>query len=222
MKTPPIDLGPTAILCDCGMVLADFDRDLFRVNFEKHYGFAANADGIQWTLDQGPAFEKAEYSIDSFWLEAQARLPMPVTDFQIFRKLWGDILYRNEPVLDCMKELLARPQTALVMVSNIDELRMGYVLNELGLGEIVQDKVGSYQAGVDFKRPGVSTMWQKARHLATKILRVEPQTVVAIDDLPGNLETAQQDGTLTHAIAFQGAGKLRGELTELGLLAAQS
>ncbi|MBT5119516.1 MAG: hypothetical protein HOM34_02205, partial [Planctomycetes bacterium] len=190
--------------------------------FGIHYGFPPLASGIQWTLDEGPAFEKGEYSIDEFWHEASARLPMPASDFAVFRKLWGDILFRNEEVLACMQALRRRPQTALIMVSNIDELRMGFVLDELGLGEVMHTQVGSYESGVDFKGPGVSTMWQKARALATQHLGVEPQTIVGIDDLPGNLERASQDETLTHAIAFQGAKPLREELTRLGLLPAHS
>lgn len=211
---------PAIVLCDYGQVLAGFDRSRCAEGFARLLGRPLPTEAAPLLDELLNPFESG--AIDPATFLGALREPLGLRSHEeelAFRKAWGSILWTLEEPIALLRRVKQRPNTVVHIVTNTDPWRLAYASEELGMADLFQEVSASFEEGVTPKGRD-SSMWRTARQRATATLGCEPELVLGIDDLPGNLAPAMADGTLTHAHVFTAAPSLEQELAALGLLAA--
>ena len=117
-----------------------------------------------------------------------------------------------------LRKALTRPQTALVIVSNIDPIVVDYARKTLQLEDLFRDGVFSYLSEVSPKTEDAS-MWKLARSRACAQLKINTEEcwVIATDDTESHLERARQEEASHQQIVFQSLGQWLYSLAQKGI-----
>lgn len=205
------------VLCDYGQVLAGFDRSLCARDFERLLGRPLPAAGARLLEELLHPFESGDLAPEGF-LEA-VRDPLELSgpaEERLFREAWCSILWPLEPVIARMREVAARPEVVLHVVTNTDPWRLEHARTTLGLADLFRGVTASFEPGVRPKGQD-SGMWAEARRRVEAELEQPPRWVLGIDDLEANLRPALEDGTLDHALVYTDLEDLDRRLKALGI-----
>ncbi|TAH35054.1 MAG: hypothetical protein EYC70_14805 [Planctomycetota bacterium] len=208
--------GRTALLVDLGMVLARFDRALFARNFLTVFGQPAPAAGLRRIQELRPALESGELLADEFLERALDPLNLVAPDKSLLARVWGSILSLKPSTVALVRRAAARPDTAVVVVSNTDPICIRSMKEELGLGDLLANLAASCQDGVNPKGADAS-LWLRARDLARLRLGGEPDLVIAVDDVRRYLRQALLSGAAQRAIHYRHCAQFHYELGACGV-----
>jgi len=210
--------SPTALalLCDFGRVLVNFDYALFARHFELALGHAPPAEGRRMLDELLPLAECGAIPPEELFERSYRDLRLARPDRVLFRELWNSILFPLPAGATWMRRLLAaHPHAAMVVASNIDPWRLRHARERMGLDDLLQVAVGSFEDGVRPKHEDAS-MWERALGFARMRLGVEPNAVIVLDDLARNLATARAAGIGTHHVQVLHPAQMRAELGAAG------
>ena len=206
--------GPTAILCDLGMVLVDFDRTRLHQGFPKVFSRPFPLPKEKQLDCLRLDFEQGVLSTDEFSSAALQLLELPGEARSDLRQLWTSIFTPNKATIALLRQAATRPDTSVVVVSDTDPWCEHACANQFGLADLMHDAVCSYQEGVNSKRVDAS-MWLKAGELASAQLDSTPGTIIAIDDISEHLDCALAARAATHTHLFTSADRLATLLASL-------
>ena len=199
-------------MLDVGQVLValDYPTALRRV---KPYSRLAGEEITQRMANHPgvPLYESGRLPTQAFYEMTCKLLEMEVS-LADFKSGWASIFAFDTPEGQCIspqlfRELKCRYQ--MVAVSNTNEMHWKYLETTFPLIHEFDEQVLSFRVGAMKPDP---VIYREALARA----RCSPSEAIFIDDLPVNIEAAEQLGI--KGILYQGEAKLRAELTRLGLL----
>lgn len=212
----PLENGPVDLLCDLGMVLCAFDRGIFprafAATFDRVLDPAVMAGGTELRL----RFEAGTLDEDAFAAALLPRLGLAAPDRAALERLWAMIFTPKRSTLALLRALRRRPGVELVVVSNTDPWSLRACRERLGLEDLLEGAVASFQPGVRPKGTDAS-MWRRAREVAAARRGAPARRAIAIDDVRPYLAQALASGAATDAVHYRGYASLRRELGRLGL-----
>ena len=124
-----------------------------------------------------------------------------------FFQMYGDIFTEIPATCDLLRRLHAR--YPLYLLSDTNEIHFGYVRKTVGVLELFDECVVSYEVGVMKPDPGI---YQEALRRSG----LPAEACVFIDDRPGNVEGARRVGM--QALLFQSAERCAAGLESLGVV----
>ena len=205
-----------ALLSDFGRVLVDFDHGLFARHFQLAVGHPPPAEAQRLLEELLPLAERGAIPPEELFERSYKDLRLARPDRTLFRELWNSILFPLPAGATWMRRLIAAyPQTALVVVSNIDPWRLRHARERMGLDDLLRVTVGSFEDGVRPKHEDAS-MWERALGFARLKLGVEPTEVLLLDDLALNLEVASAANVGTRRVQVLHPAQMRAELGAAG------
>ncbi len=190
--------GSTAILCDLGMVMVDFNRERFPNRFEEVLERPFPKKCVADLDDERNGFESGALSEEEFSSELLRLLQLSPKHLPTLRELWPCIFTPVPETIALLRGALAQPNTTLVVVSDTDPWRERACAVDFGLEDLMAEAVCSHQQDVRPKWEDAS-MWLKARKIAEAHLDNAVEIVIAIDDQKLHCERALQCGAATHA-----------------------
>jgi len=145
------------------------------------------------------------YEITSRLLEMQVSL-------EDFKRGWGDMFALQSPDGQCISAALFRElkqSYRVVALSNTNEMHWEYLESVFPLIHEFDDYVLSFRVGAMKPDPIIY-------RAALTCAACTPAEAFFIDDLPVNIEAAEQLGI--KGVVYEGEARLRADLTRLGLL----
>jgi len=127
-------------------------------------------------------------------------------DYSKFYEIYNDVFSLNPPVLKIMKQLKSKHR--LVLLSNTDVMRFGFVKRKFPEILIFDAYVLSYEVGLMKPHPNIYIEALKKAHS-------RPEEAVFIDDREENVQAAFELGI--QAVHFKSKTDLALELKKLGL-----
>lgn len=194
------------IISDFGGVICTFDYRIFCERLARRTGHttdrifaAAFGDSLQRDFETG-RLSGAEYHRA---VMSRLRVEVPYDEFF---PMYGDIFTEVPATCDLLRRLHTR--YLLYLVSDTNEIHFGYVRERMGILQVFQEFIVSYQVGA--MKPD-SRIFREA--LGRSGL---PATAcVFVDDRPANVDGAARAGM--HAVLFQSPEQCAAELTCLGV-----
>lgn len=195
------------IISDLGKVVLWFDNNIFYHRMTARC--AKSVDEIREIVHRGPEFymlfDRGGLAPQEFYRRAVALLGVRI-GYDEFVSDYVDIFSRNQPVIDLYKRLKGRRK--LVLLSNTDPLRFGFVKERFPDILFFDEYVLSYEVGVLKPDP---EMFREAVRRAN----ASPEACVLIDDLEENVRAAAALGLKT--IHYTPGTELERELLALGI-----
>jgi FMN phosphatase YigB (HAD superfamily) len=188
---------PTAVLCDLGKVLVDFDRSRLPQRFAEVFNRPFPTGCEKQLGEYRAGFESGDLGGNAFAQSCLELLGLNPEDREVFQKIWPSIFTVIPETVAHLRTFVARPNTTLVVVSDTDPWRERACARDFGLEDLMADAVCSYQADVRPKWED-SSMWEKARAIAEARLGQSADRVIAIDDLELHTRRALECGAATH------------------------
>ena len=210
--------GPVALLMDFGRIICHFDYTWFADAYRAAFGVELTEEAKGKINLLRPSFEAGDLTSKEFFDSLRNELRLIPPDFQAFQQAWCGFLRLDPHMVTLLRKALTRPQTAIVIVSNIDPIVVDYARKVLQLEDLFQEGVFSYLPEVSPKTEDAS-MWKLARSRACKQLksRTDGCWVIATDDTVGHLERARQEQACHQQILFRGLGPWLYALAQKGI-----
>ncbi|MBL7008042.1 MAG: hypothetical protein ISR76_03530 [Planctomycetes bacterium] len=208
--------GPVDLLCDLGMVLCRFDRAAFGRNFRSVFGHELPEGADQQIAPLRLQFEAGELGEDDFAGALLPLLRLAKPDREALERVWGSIFEPKRSTLHRIRQLAARPEVELVVVSNTDPWALRACRERFGLEDLLYGAVASFQDGLRPKGEDAS-LWLRAREAATARRGAAAPTAIAVDDVRTYLHQALQSGAATAAVHYRSYPQMDFELRRLGL-----
>lgn len=195
------------VISDLGRVIIHFDNAIF---FEKIANYSPLskeeiAELASTRSSPRTAFDRGEITAEEFYNQA-TRILMAKIDFNNFFSIYNDVFSLNPTVLEILKKLKGRYR--LVLLSNTDVMRFGFVKRKFPEIMIFDAYVLSYEVGVMKPHPRIYDE-------ALKKAGVEANECVFIDDIEENIKAAQELGI--KAILMTPQTDLEAALQEMNL-----
>ncbi len=195
------------VISDLGRVIIHFDNAIF---FEKIANYSPLskeeiAELASTRSSPRTAFDRGEITAEEFYNQA-TRILMAKIDFNNFFSIYNDVFSLNPTVLEILKKLKGRYR--LVLLSNTDVMRFGFVKRKFPEIMIFDAYVLSYEVGVMKPHPRIYDE-------ALKKAGVEANECVFIDDIEENIKAAQKLGI--KAILMTPQTDLEAALQEMNL-----
>jgi len=197
----------TAVISDLGKVLIHFDNTIF---FKKLADFSPYSalEISTWAGKQRKLFEDFDcgrIDPEGFFqaFQKQLRISLPPENFF---SIYSDIFSLNHRPVAVMKRLL--PDTPLVMLSNTDPVRFGFIRSHFPEVMFFHKYVLSYEEGCMKPDPRIY-------HRAARLSGLPEEACVFIDDRLENIKAAEKIGMKT--ILFGSDTELYAQLQQQGL-----
>jgi HAD superfamily hydrolase (TIGR01509 family) len=196
-----------SVISDLGKVLIFFDNSIFYRKIAAYSPIPLEeiAGMVNVYSDVGRAIDTGELSPQGFYERVKEILQVEL-GFEEFAAIYNDVFAANAPVIESMSKL--RDKYHLVMLSNTDVLRFGFIRAKFPEVMIFDDYVLSYEVGCI--KPD-----SQIYHVALEKAQADPGECVFIDDRPENIAAAEDLGIRT--ILFLDDTDLEAELKSLGL-----
>ena len=196
------------IISDLGKVLIDFDNSIF---FRKMAEFSFFSDQeISVIVANHPeiirAFDSGDLSPSEFYDQAVNILKADIIYDDFFR-IYNDIFSLNKATVDIMAKI--RLTCRMVLLSNTDEMRFGFVRKTFPEVLFFDEYVLSYEVG--YMKPD----YQIYREALQKA-QAPAHECVFIDDRLENIKAAEELGI--QAIHYYTPAALKADLSRMGLL----
>jgi HAD superfamily hydrolase (TIGR01509 family) len=174
------------VISDLGKVILFFDNQIFFRKMAEYCPYSAQdiAERVHWHRDLIRSFDTGKIEPAGFYREVIQRLGAKVGQDAFFR-VYSDVFSPNPPVLDILRKLKTRYK--LVLLSNTDVIRFGFIKKKFPEIFIFDDYVLSYEVGYMKPHPEI---YQEA----LKKARVRAEECVFLDDLQENVTGARRVG----------------------------
>lgn len=195
------------VLSDLGRVIIHFDNTIFFEKMVNHSPFSKEEIAEIASTHSSPrrAFDKGEITPEEFYSQVTTLLKARI-DYDHFYSIYNDVFSLNPGVLDILKKL--KKNHRLLLLSNTDVMRFGFVKKRFPEILIFNDYVLSYEVGEMKPHPRIYEE-------ALKKAETAAGECVFIDDIEENIEAAQELGIKT--ILMQPRTDLEAALREIGL-----
>jgi putative hydrolase of the HAD superfamily len=196
-----------AVISDLGKVILWFDNTIF---YRKMTAYCPlSVAGIRETVHASPEFvelfDSGRLTPREFYERVVAKLGARV-EYDEFMAAYADVFSINPPALEVIRCLKGRYR--LILVSNVDVVRFGFIRKRFPELMIFDDYVLSYELGQMKPEPGIY-------RAALDKAGARPSECVFIDDMEENIEGAAALGI--PAILYRPETDLGRELRSLGL-----
>ena len=195
------------VISDLGQVILHFDNNIFFRRLarltgrsEEEIRAAAEADREIIRL-----FDLGKISAEEFYAKAKLKLDVEVS-YGDFYASYCDIFSLDRPVLAVFAKL--KPKYKLVLLSNTDIMRFTFIKTKFREILIFDAYALSFDLGIMKPEPDI---YRKALRLAGS----RAENAVYIDDLPENIEAAENVGL--KGILFTPQTDLEAELRKFGI-----
>jgi putative hydrolase of the HAD superfamily len=177
------------VISDLGKVILFFDNHIFFRKMAEYCSYSAQdiTERVHLHWDLIRSFDTGKIEPEVFYMEVVQRLDAKVEQDTFFR-IYNDVFSPNPPVLDILRKL--RTRYKLVLLSNTDVMRFGFIKKKFPEILIFDDYILSYEVGYMKPHPEI---YQEA----LKKARVRAEECVFLDDLPENIEGARGEGMET-------------------------
>jgi putative hydrolase of the HAD superfamily len=196
-----------AVISDLGKVVLCFDNRIFYRKMTAYCSLSIEdiRHVVHKSLEFVELFDLGRLTPGEFYERVIAKLGAQV-GYDDFMAAYVDVFSVNPPVLEIMQKL--RNKYRLVLVSNVDIVRFGFIRTKFPEIMMFDDYVLSYEVGVMKPDP-------KIYRVALEKAGTEPAESVFIDDMEENVEGARALGL--PAIHYRPGTDLGMELRSLGL-----
>jgi putative hydrolase of the HAD superfamily len=197
-----------AVISDLGQVLLWFDNDIFIRKLAAHGDLSVEEikEAAHWNMDLITAFDKGGISPREFYERIVKAVGARMSREEFFA-IYNDIFWLNARTLEVLKRV--KPTCSkLLLLSNTDPERFGFVRKRFSQILIFDDYVLSYELGLVKPEPGI---YREALRRAG----CAADECVFIDDLPENVEAAVSLGA--KGVVYAPTTDLAAELARLGL-----
>lgn len=195
------------VISDLGKVIIFFDNNIF---FEKIAGYSRHSKekireltAVHFELVE--IFDKGEMTPQDFYVRVREKLEASI-DYDTFFSVYNDVFSLNPPALQIMKRL--KRNYRLVLLSNTDIMRFGFIKKKFPEIMIFDDYVLSFEVG--FMKPHPQIYKEALKRAGYKA-----KECVFIDDREENIEAAAKLGI--KGIHFGPQTDLEAILKEIGL-----
>ncbi len=196
-----------SVISDLGKVIIFFENQIF---FEKMSRFCPlSPEEIEEEalkhFELIIYFDTGKITPEEFY-ESIKKILKADLDYSKFYEIYNDVFSLNPPVLKIMKQLKSKHR--LVLLSNTDVMRFGFVKRKFPEILIFDAYVLSYEVGLMKPHPNIYIE-------ALKKVQSKPEEAVFIDDREENVQAAFELGI--QAVHFKPETDLALELKKLGL-----
>jgi len=197
-----------AVISDLGQVVLWFDNDIFIRKLAAHAGLSADEikEAAHWNLELITAFDKGGISPPEFYERIVKAVGARMSREKFFA-IYNDIFWLNARAVEVLKRVKPT-RSKLILLSNTDPERFGFVRKRFSQILIFDDYALSYELGLAKPEPGI---YREAARRAG----CAADECVFIDDLPENVEAAVSFGA--KGVVYAPTTDLAAELRELGL-----
>lgn len=195
------------VISDLGGVIVFFDNQIFYEKMANFSPFAQEEIGKLAFAESGlrESFDKGEITPQEFYGRAVQKLEAHI-GYDKFFSLYNDVFSLNPPVLEIMKRLKGKYR--LVLLSNTDVMRYGFVKQEFPEVMIFDEYVLSFEVG--FMKPHPQIYREALKKAGTKA-----EECVFIDDREENIQGAEE--LALKGILFESQTNLESLLQEINL-----
>lgn len=196
-----------AVISDLGKVVLWFDNSVFYRKMTAWSPLSVDEirELVHKSLEFVELFDLGRLTPREFYERVIGKLGAKV-GYDDFMAAYVDVFSINQPVLEIMKRL--RGKYRLVLVSNVDVVRFGFIRKKFPELMVFDDYVLSYELGVMKPDPAIYRVaLEKARAL--------PAESVFIDDMEENIEGAEALGI--RSVLYGPETDLEKEIRSLGL-----
>jgi putative hydrolase of the HAD superfamily len=196
------------VISDLGRVILFFDNHIFFRKMAEHCPYSAEeiANMVYCYPDLIRIFDSGKLSPREFFERVTGILSADI-DEESFSSVYSDVFSLNQPVLEIIKRL--RPDYRLILLSNTDAIRFGFIRHRFPEIFVFDEYVLSYEVG-----------WVKPERRiyleALKLAQAGADECLFMDDIPEYVEAARELGIRT--ILYHTGIDLEAELTRQGVL----
>jgi putative hydrolase of the HAD superfamily len=197
-----------AVISDLGKVLLWFDNDIFIRRLAAHCDLSVEKikEAAHSNMELITAFDKGGISPREFYERIVKAVGARISREKFFA-IYNDIFWLNARAVEVLKRV--KPTySKLLLLSNTDPERFGFVRKRFSQILIFDDYVLSYELGLVKPEPGI---YREAARRAG----CAADECVFIDDLPENVEAAVSLGA--KGVVYAPTTDLAAALGELGL-----
>ena len=197
-----------SVISDLGKVLITFDNSIFYRRIAAYSPIPEEEIGAMVNVysEVGRAIDTGKISPHEFYEKVKGLLQMELP-YEEFMPIYNDVFAANTPVVEVIRRL--KHKYRLVMLSNTDVMRFGFIREKFPEVMIFDDYVLSYEVGCIKPDPQIY-------QIAVEKAQADPPECVFIDDRPENIAAAENLGIRT--IHFLDDTDLERELRSLGLV----
>ena len=209
----------TGILFDLGNVLLPFNRKKLEINLRNLLNVNLDNPTKDAIKTLQVEFESGRVSKQVFIGRLNDMLKLPGSKDDLLELAWCDIFWRNEPLIEFLKRLLAyRPDIKLVLISNTDEVILEYSLTIFELNQFFAPDccVASFQPDVNPKGKDLS-MLHKAHGILRQQFGSDEFQTVYVDDVRNYVNACQQANRPVYSIHYRTFPKLIFDLRKCGI-----
>jgi putative hydrolase of the HAD superfamily len=195
------------VISDLGKVVVSFDNSIFFAKMAECCPYSKeDVDNLTTThFYLIELFDKGELTPHEFYRRVIETFKADI-EYEKFFSIYNDVFSLNPEVLNILKKLKGRYR--LVLLSNTDIMRYGFIQKRFPEILIFDDYVLSYEVGAMKPDPQIY-------RVALKRARAKPEECVFIDDIKENVDAAI--GLGIRGIIMEPQTDLRAALKEFGL-----
>jgi glucose-1-phosphatase len=199
--------GIRLIVSDFGGVICTFDYRIFCERLAGRIGKSADEIyAVVYGNDLQADFERGRLTGPEYHRTVMGLLGGDVPYAEFF-SMYGNIFTEIPAICDLLRRLHRR--YPLYLLSDTNEIHFGYVRKTVGVVELFDECVVSYEVGVMKPDPGI---YQEALRRSG----LPAEACVFIDDRPGNVEGARRVGM--RAFQFRSVEQCAADLESLGVV----
>jgi len=174
------------VISDLGRVIIFFDNNIFFEKIANYCPFSKEeiAELTSAHLEIVRSFDEGKITPEEFYNQVTKVLQASI-DYDNFYSIYNDVFSLNPPVLEIMQRL--KGNYRLVLLSNTDVMRFGFVKKKFPEIMIFDEYVLSYEVGSMKPHPQIYRE-------ALKKTGVKAEECIFIDDKEENVEVAQRLG----------------------------
>jgi putative hydrolase of the HAD superfamily len=196
------------IISDMGRVILWFDNEVFIRKLAVTATLSEDKikEAAHWNLGLLTDFDRGSILPGDFYRRVARAVGSTIGEAE-FYEIYNDIFSLNPPALDVLRKQKDAGRT-LLLLSNTDILRFGYIREKYPEILMFDDYVLSFELGM--VKPEPEIYLEAARRAGCR-----PEECVFIDDMPENVEAAIKLGMT--GIVYAPVTDLAAELEKLGL-----
>lgn len=192
------------LVFDMGHVFVDFDWSKVCQGFSQSTG--ASQDQLKQAMVHcaGLGYESGKIDTAGFLKELNNCLSSSIS-LEEFKKLWVATFHENQEMAELLSKL--KTQRPIYLLSNTNEVHYEHLQASFNVARHFQELILSYKVGSS----------KPEREIYLEVLKrsgLEAGDCLFVDDLEPNIRAARELGI--YAVQFEGAGKLKETLKDLG------
>jgi HAD superfamily hydrolase (TIGR01509 family) len=195
------------VVSDLGKVILFFDNHIFFRKMAEYCPYSPQdiAERVHGHMDLIRFFDTGKIGPADFYREVIRNLNATVEE-DIFFHIYCDVFSINPPVLDLLISI--KPRYKLILLSNTDVKRFGFIKKKFPEILIFDDYILSYEVGYMKPHPGIYRETLKKG-------QIQAAECVFLDDLPVNILGARKAGM--KAILYEPHTDLAARLEEMNV-----